>query len=73
MNFENISKASLIIFDELKDDSSEEAQGIIVKMDEATEDNHIKEGIKEAVAYLEKKDKLTLSEQLKEMTKGFAF
>ena len=68
---EKISKACLLIFDELVND--EQSQDLIEKIDGATSDGEIKEGIRLGVKRLKELGKITLAEQIENDTKGFAF
>lgn len=68
---EKISKACLLIFDELVND--EQSQDLIEKIDGATSDGEIKEGIRLGVKRLKELGKTTLAEQIENDTKGFAF
>jgi ribosomal protein L7Ae-like RNA K-turn-binding protein len=54
-------------------DKSKKAQAIVNKIDNATGDDAIKAGIKEAVEYLESKKKHQIANEIKKKTKGFAF
>jgi hypothetical protein len=71
MDMEGISSACLIIYDELKDDKS--AREIIAKIDEAEGDDDIKEGIRLAVTKIEQNGKITLANEIRKKTAGFAF
>ena len=71
MNMDKISNACLMIYDELKDDA--ESQEIIAKIDEADGDEAIKEGIRLAVDRIENLGKITLAQDIREKTVGFAF
>ena len=69
MNFENITKATLIIFDELKDDS--ESKDIIQMIDESEDDSNIQKGLRLALERLEVLGKITLVSDLRDKLKGF--
>jgi len=72
-NFENVSKACLMIADELLNDPSEDAQSIVALIDEAERDSDIKAGIQRAVEYLFLNGKQHIANVIKEKSKGFAF
>ena len=69
MNFENITKATLIIFDELKDDS--ESKDIIQMIDESEDDSNLQKGLRLALERLEVLGKITLVSDLRDKLKGF--
>lgn len=71
MNFDNIGKATLMIYDELKNDKK--SKSIIKEMDEAEGDEDIKSGIKKAVKRLRELGKNTLADDIESKTKGYAF
>jgi ribosomal protein L7Ae-like RNA K-turn-binding protein len=71
MNTENISKAMMLVFDELKNDKASES--LIRKIDEATDDEEIKEGLREGTKRLRELGKIALAEDIEQKTKGFAF
>lgn len=72
-NFEEVSKACLMIADELMSDKSKEAKKIVDKIDSATKDAEIKAGIIAAVKYLEKIKKFHIADDIRKKTTGFAF
>ena len=67
--FENITKATLIIFDELKDDS--ESKDIIQMIDESEDDSNLQKGLRLALEKLEVLGKITLVSDLRDKLKGF--
>lgn len=71
MNNENISKAMMILFDELRDDKK--SKKIIKDIDEADNDEQIKKGLKAGVVRLRELGKNTLADDIEKKTKGFAF
>lgn len=71
MNLDNIGKATLMIYDELKYDKK--SKSIIKEMDEAEGDEDIKSGIKKAVKRLRELGKTTLADDIESKTKGYAF
>lgn len=71
MNIENISKALMMVFDELKDD--ENSQEIIQDIDEADNDDQIKKGLRNGVSRLRELGKTALADDVENKTKGFAF
>lgn len=71
--FEDVSKACLMIADELLNDPSAEAKNIITLIDEAEHDADIKKGIQLAVEYLFLNGKQHIAQAIKEKAVGFAF
>ncbi len=71
MNFDNISSAMMLIYDELKNDKA--SKKLISKIDKAASDSQIKAGIKEGVARLRELGKYALADDIEKKTKGFAF
>lgn len=72
-NFDEVGKACLMIADELAESKDKEARKIIKLIDEADGDKDIKEGIRQAVTYLQKKKKFHIADEIQKKTKGFAF
>ena len=71
MNFENISSAMMMIYDELVNDKP--SKKLINKIDKATNDTQIKAGIVEGVKRLRELGKNALADDIEKKTKGFAF
>lgn len=71
MNFDNIGSALMMIYDELKNDK--ESKSLVKKIDKATNDKQIKEGIVAGVKRLRELDKNALADDIEKKTKGFAF
>lgn len=71
MNMDTIGSAMMMIYDELKKDKQSKA--LIKKIDKATSDNQIKEGIREGVKRIRELGKIALAEEIEAKTKGFAF
>lgn len=71
MNFDNLSSATLMIYDELKNDKKSKA--IIKKIDHATNDEQVKTGIVAAVKRIRELGKHALADDIERKTKGFAF
>ena len=71
MDQQAISSACLMIYDELKDDK--EFAPDLAAMDEAESDAAIREGIRKGVARIMALGKITLAEDIKSKTAGFAF
>ena len=70
MNFQQISDASLLVFDTLKDDS--ESQDIIAMIDEAEGDKDIKKGLQLAAERLDVVNP-AVAKEIRVKAKGFAF
>lgn len=71
MNFENVTKANLMLFDELIQDP--ESSEIIDVLDTATSDAEIKQGMIDGVNRLIVLGKISQAEEIKRLAKGFAF
>lgn len=71
MNNENISKAMMMLFDELRDD--DKSQELIQDIDEADNDDQIKKGLRAGVVRLRELGKSALADEIEKKTKGFAF
>lgn len=71
MYTDNIGSALLMIYDELKNDKA--SKSLINKIDRATNDKQIKDGIVAGVKRLRELDKNALANDIEEKTKGFAF
>jgi hypothetical protein len=71
MDMDAISSACMMIYDELMDD--EKSKDVIAKIDKGPGDEAIKEGIREAVARIEELGKITLANDIRTKTTGFAF
>ena len=71
MNMDAIGSAIMMIYDELKTDKASES--LIKKIDAATSDSQIKEGIKAGVKRLRELDKNAIADDIEKKTKGFAF
>lgn len=71
MNTENIGSAMMMIYDELKNDK--QSKNLIKQIDEAGDDDAIKNGIKKAVKRLRELGKNALADDVEKKTKGFAF
>lgn len=71
MNFDNISSAMLMIYDELKDDKA--SKSLINKVDKATTDKQIKDAAIAAVKRLRELDKPHIADEIEKKLKGFAF
>lgn len=69
MNFENISSAMMMLFDELKDDKA--SKKIIKKIDTAKSDEKLKEGFSEGIKRLRELDKNALANDLENKIKGW--
>lgn len=68
---DNIGAAMMMIFDELNTDK--QSKKLIKKIDEATNDSQLKEGIREGVKRLRELGKNALADDIEKKTKGFAF
>lgn len=68
---DKISNACLLIFDALVND--EKSESLIERIDGATSDNEIKQGIREGVERLRELGQTALANQIENDTKGFAF
>lgn len=71
MNFDNISSAMMLIYDELSKDKK--SKSLIKQIDAATDDSEIKKGIVAGVGRLRKLGKNSLADEVEKKTKGFAF
>lgn len=71
MNMDNIGSALMMIYDELKNDK--QSKSLINKIDKATSDKQIKDGIVAGVKRLRELDKNALADDIEKKTKGFAF
>ncbi len=69
MNFDNISSAMMMLFDELKNDKA--SKGIIKKIDTAKSDEKLKEGFKEGIKRLRELDKNAIADDLEKKIKGW--
>lgn len=71
MSFDNIGSALMMIYDELKNDKQSKA--LIKKIDKATSDEQIKEGLIAGVKRLRELDRNALADDIEKKTKGFSF
>jgi hypothetical protein len=71
MNFDNISSAMMLIYDELSKDKKSKA--LIKQIDEATDGSQIKKGLVAGVRRLRELGKNALADDIEKKTKGFAF
>lgn len=71
MNMDSIGNAMLMLHDELKNDKP--SKSLIKKMDEAGDDNTIKDCFRKGVARLRELGKNAIADDLQSKTKGFAF
>ncbi len=69
--FENIGSALMMIYDELKNDK--QSKPLIKKIDTASSDKQIKDGLVAGVKRLRELDKNALADDIENKTKGFAF
>lgn len=69
MNFDNISSAMMMVYDELKNDKKSNA--LIEKIDTAQSDDTLKDGIKEGVKRLRELDKNALADDIEKKIKGW--
>ena len=69
MNFDNISSAMMMVFDELKNDKQSKA--LIKKIDNAKSDDTLKAGIKEGIKRLRELDKNALADDIEKKIKGW--
>jgi len=72
MNYENITKACLLVFDILRHDDDLASKKTIELIDNAETDDEIRNGLREAVVRLDiiRPD---IANEIREKTKGFAF
>lgn len=71
MNFDNIGQATLMIYDELKNDK--QSKSLIKAMDQAESDEEVKNGIRKAVNRLRELGKNAIADDIQAKTKGYAF
>ena len=71
MNMDSIGSAMMMIYDELKNDK--QSKDLIKKIDAATSDSQIKEGIKAGVKRLRELDKNAVADDIEKKTKGFSY
>ena len=69
MNFENISSAMLMLFDELKDDKN--SKKLIEKMDTADSDEKLKKELTKGIKRLRELDKNALADDIEKKIKGW--
>lgn len=69
MNFENISSAMMMVYDELKNDKPSKA--LIKKIDTAKSDNQLRDGIRVAIKRLRELDKNALADDIEKKIKGW--
>ena len=69
MNFENISSAMLMLFDELKNDKKSEK--LIEKMDNADSDEKLKKELTKGIKRLRELDKNALADDIEKKIKGW--
>ena len=69
MNFDNISSAMMMVFDELKNDK--QSKSLIKKIDTAKSDDALKAGIKEGIKRLRELDKNALADDIEKKIKGW--
>lgn len=69
MNFDNISSAMMILFDELKDDKKSEK--LIEQIDSASGDPELKKGMKKGIARLRELKKNSLADDLEKKLAGW--
>lgn len=66
-NFDDISSAMMMIYDELKNDK--ESKSLIKKIDKATSDSQIKTGVIEGIKRLRELGKNALADDIEKKTK----
>lgn len=71
MSFDSIATAMMLIYDELKNDKA--SKSLIKKMDSATNDQQIKDGMIACVKRIRELGKYALADDIEMKTKGFAF
>ncbi len=71
MSTETIGSALLMLYDELKNDK--ESKALIKKIDKATSDKQVKDGLVAGVKRLRALGKNALADDIEKKTKGFAF
>lgn len=69
MNFDNISKAMMMVFDELNTDP--QSKKLIKKIDGATGDAQLKKGIKEGIARIRELGKNSIADVIEAKIKGW--
>lgn len=69
MNFDNISSAMMMVYDELKNDK--QSKSLIKKMDSAKSDDTLKDGIKKGIIRLRELDKNALADDIENKIKGW--
>jgi hypothetical protein len=69
MNFDNISSAMMLIFDELKNDPA--SKKLIKQIDEAEGDPDLKKGMQAGIKRLKELDKHTLAADIEAKLKGW--
>jgi hypothetical protein len=69
MNFDNISSAMMMVFDELKDDPK--SKKLIKKIDTADGDAKLKAGIKEGIARIRELGKSSIADDIEMKIKGW--